>query len=311
MLAQLRSLQPASPTHRRQRIKMSAGCAVDSGSTATQAKSLTVKQHALHTGALSAVLGTAAAILVSAPLHASELQDSAFISTPVYDTQLACELIKSTTAGRAVQTSGLSATGAGGQQQGIRWPAKALVTADLNPLNFFRPSPPPPPQRSGLLPHIENPFAVLGYLLQNPVAALAVGGGAAFIIPRLVRTGVRFVLVPAVLLLAGYIAFSNPQFIWTAATGVTSTVATHPVATSAVILIGSSLMLSPYILLAVLALVLTTGTKILPPFLRPALPGPVSEVFKQVDAAQGQARSAFDQVVGAVRPAPALKDGGR
>ena len=54
------------------------------------------------------------------------------------------------------------------------------------------------------------------------MAALAVGGGAAILIPRLVRTGVRFVLVPAALLLVAYIAFSNPAFVWTAATGVAS-----------------------------------------------------------------------------------------
>lgn len=54
----------------------------------------------------------------------------------------------------------------------------------------------------------------------------------------------------------------------------------HPVATSAVILAGSSLLLSPYILLAGTAVVLLTGTKLLPGFLRPALPGPVSEVCR-------------------------------
>lgn len=52
----------------------------------------------------------------------------------------------------------------------------------------------------------------------------------------------------------------------------------HPVATSVVILVGSSLLLSPYILLAGIAVVAVTGTKILPGFMRPALPGPVKEV---------------------------------
>jgi hypothetical protein len=56
----------------------------------------------------------------------------------------------------------------------------------------------------------------------------------------------------------------------------------HPVATSVVILAGSSLLLSPYILLAGAAVVLLTGTKLLPGFLRPALPGPVSEVGRFV-----------------------------
>lgn len=52
----------------------------------------------------------------------------------------------------------------------------------------------------------------------------------------------------------------------------------HPIATSAVILVASSLLLSPYILVAGIAVVLVTGTKVLPGFMRPALPGPVSEV---------------------------------
>lgn len=55
-------------------------------------------------------------------------------------------------------------------------------------------------------------------------------------------------------------------------------VVVHPVATSVVILVGSSLLLSPYILLAGIAVVAVTGTKILPGFMRPALPGPVKEV---------------------------------
>ncbi len=55
-------------------------------------------------------------------------------------------------------------------------------------------------------------------------------------------------------------------------------VVAHPVATSVVILVGSSLLLSPYILLAGIAVVAVTGTKILPGFMRPALPGPVKEV---------------------------------
>lgn len=74
------------------------------------------------------------------------------------------------------------------------------------------------------LPHWFPPalLQAVGFLLDHPVAALAVGGGAAILIPRLVRAGVRFVLVPAALLLAAYIAFSNPAFVWTAATGAAS-----------------------------------------------------------------------------------------
>jgi hypothetical protein len=159
------------------------------------------------------------------------------------------------------------------------------------------------------LPRLDNPFQVLGFLLNHPVAAAAVGGGLAIAVPRLVRLGVRFVVVPAVLLLVLYLAARNPSFVSGAISGTASAVVTHPVATSAVILVGSSLLLSPYILVAGIALVLVTGTKILPGFMRPALPGPVSEALRQVDLLQGQTRSALDQLAAAVQPAPALKDG--
>ena len=65
--------------------------------------------------------------------------------------------------------------------------------------------------------------------------------------------------------------------------------AAHPVATSAAILVASSLLLSPYILLAAAALLLTTGTKLLPGFMRPALPGPVNEVRGEKELSLGTA----------------------
>jgi hypothetical protein len=159
------------------------------------------------------------------------------------------------------------------------------------------------------LPSLNNPWQVLGYLLNHPVAALFVGGGLAVVVPRLVRFSVRFILVPAGVALLLYLAARNPGFVWGGVSSTASAVVQHPVATSVVILAGSSLLLSPYILLAGTAVVLLTGTKLLPGFLRPALPGPVSEALHQVDILQGQTRSALDSLASAVQTAPALKDG--
>lgn len=65
---------------------------------------------------------------------------------------------------------------------------------------------------------------IVGYLLQHPVAALVAGGGAAVLIPRLVRFGFRFVVIPAVLVLIAWIAFNNPASAYGAASGLFSSV---------------------------------------------------------------------------------------
>ena len=55
--------------------------------------------------------------------------------------------------------------------------------------------------------------------MHHPVAAAAVGLGLTLVVPRLVRFGVRLVLVPALLLLAAYVAVKNPGFTWGAISG--------------------------------------------------------------------------------------------
>lgn len=163
-----------------------------------------------------------------------------------------------------------------------------------------------PPPKQGF--HLDNPFEIFGFLLKHPIVAAAFGGTLAFAVPRLVRAGIRFIVVPAIGLLVAYLAVSNPSFVWGVASTATSAVVAHPLATSAAILAVSGLLLSPYILFAGAALLLVSGTKVLPPFLRPALPGPVSEAFKQLDVVQGQTRSGLQQLAAAIRPPPALKD---
>lgn len=272
----------------------------------------------------SCAAAAAAAILAVSPLQASELQTAALVNqSPVLlTTQTLLQQM----------TEGISALDAScpqfsSSQQVLTWFDSGkqtardvaltpnafqttVVIADLNPLTWFREKPPPPPPSPfDFLPSIGSPFEVIGYLLQHPVAALVVGGGAAIFIPRVVRFSIRFVVVPAVVILLGWIAFNNPSSASAAVSGLFSTVVAHPMATSTVILLGASFLLSPYILVAVVAVVLSTGSSLLPSFLRPALPGPVNEAFKQVDVAQEQLQSVWQQLTEAVKKSPALRDG--
>jgi hypothetical protein len=52
----------------------------------------------------------------------------------------------------------------------------------------------------------------------------------------------------------------------------------HPVASSAAILIVLGVMLSPYVLVAVAALVLYSGVQLLPQWAKPGLPAPLVQV---------------------------------
>jgi len=59
-------------------------------------------------------------------------------------------------------------------------------------------------------------------------------------------------------------------------------VSDHPYATSSVILIGITLVLSPYLLTALLVLFVATGIPRLPAPVRNFLPGPMREVRAQI-----------------------------
>lgn len=261
--------------------------------------------------------------LVAAPVNASELQsppDLQQSQLPVaasmsQSTLINCSILETSwyesriTAHRVGHLRLFDPTPRSVALASLDGPGAAAIIADLNPLTWFQEkAPPPTPSPFDILPRIGGPMEVIGYLLQHPVAALVAGGGAAFLIPRLVRFGFRFVVIPGALILVAWLAINNPSSAWTAASGLFSAVVTHPVATSTVILLGSSFFLSPYILVAVLAVLLTTGTSFLPNIIRPALPGPVNEALKQVDAASGQLQSVFQQLSESVKTAPLLQD---
>jgi hypothetical protein len=63
-----------------------------------------------------------------------------------------------------------------------------------------------------LLPHIDmSPFQVLTFLLQHPFITLFAAASLYFVVPRLVKAGIRFVVVPAALALALYLVSLNPS----------------------------------------------------------------------------------------------------
>ena len=63
-----------------------------------------------------------------------------------------------------------------------------------------------------LLPHLDvSPWQVLTFLLQHPLITAGTAAALAFLIPRLVRAGIRFVVVPAAVALALYVVSLNPS----------------------------------------------------------------------------------------------------
>lgn len=242
-----------------------------------------------------------AAAVLTAPAHAAQLQLLS-MSAPQHSTVAAGSTVRPPQANSQTTAERRTSTQVAAQRQSPSAAAADLSLADLSLADLSL-------LHVDGLPRLDNPFQVLGFLLKHPVAALLVGGGLAIAVPRLVRAVIRFIVVPAALLLLLYVVVRNPGFVWGGVSSAVSAVSAHPITTSAVILVASSLLLSPYILVAGIAVVLVTGTKVLPGFMRPALPGPVSEALHQVDLLQGQTRSALDQLAAAVQPAPALKDG--
>lgn len=62
------------------------------------------------------------------------------------------------------------------------------------------------------LPSIQlTPLGVLTFLLQHPFVTLGVAAALYYIVPRVFRTLVRFLVVPAVIALVAYVVLQNPQ----------------------------------------------------------------------------------------------------
>ena len=63
-----------------------------------------------------------------------------------------------------------------------------------------------------LLPHIDvSPWQLLNFLLQHPFITLGSAAALYYLVPRLVRAGFRFIVVPAAIALALYLVSLNPS----------------------------------------------------------------------------------------------------
>ncbi|EIE21095.1 hypothetical protein COCSUDRAFT_57016 [Coccomyxa subellipsoidea C-169] len=146
------------------------------------------------------------------------------------------------------------------------------------------------------LPDIHlSPLSTLSFLLQNPLVTLAVAAALYYIVPRAFRALVRWLVLPLVLALVAYVIFENPSAALGLGKGVYSFLDGHRVEASAAIIIGLAIILSPYLLIALVVLFLLVGVPNLPSFLRPLLPAPIVQVQKQASnfqqAVQGPLKS--------------------
>ncbi|KAK9907977.1 hypothetical protein WJX75_000941 [Coccomyxa subellipsoidea] len=102
------------------------------------------------------------------------------------------------------------------------------------------------------------------------------------------------------LALVAYVIFENPSAALGLAKGLYSFLDAHRVESSAAIIIALAIILSPYLLIALVVLFLIVGVPNLPSFLRPLLPAPVVQVQKQASefqkAVQGPLQSLGRQV---------------
>ena len=131
-----------------------------------------------------------------------------------------------------------------------------------------------------------SPMEFLEVVTTNPYAAVAASVAAYLVIPKAAELLVKYVLVPALLLLVAYEASQNPDESIALVASAINQARDHPTATSGIILAILCLVLSPYILVAAGAAALVSGVQLLPDQIKPVLPGPVREIEAQIETLQ-------------------------
>ena len=146
-------------------------------------------------------------------------------------------------------------------------------------------------------------FAVLGFLLNNPVVTVALAVAVYVFLPRLWRWVVKRIVAPALLLAAVFFAAQHPaQTVFLgksvlactpsltcqvahepcapeqADCGDTAVIGSNPVLVSGVTIVALAVLLSPYILVAGAVFGLIYGLPQLPPPFNALVPAPVVEV---------------------------------
>ena len=131
-----------------------------------------------------------------------------------------------------------------------------------------------------------TPLEFLEVVTTNPYAAVAASVAAYLVIPKAAELLVKYVLVPALVLLVAYEASQNPDETIALVASAINQARDHPTVTSGIILAILALVLSPYILVAAGVAVIVSGVQLLPDPLKPALPAPVREIETQIEQLQ-------------------------
>ena len=131
-----------------------------------------------------------------------------------------------------------------------------------------------------------TPMEFLEVVTTNPYAAVAASVAAYLVIPKAAELLVKYVLVPALLVLVAYEASQNPDETIALVASAINQVRDHPTVTSGIILAILALVLSPYILVAAGVGLIVSGVQLLPDQLKPVLPAPVREIETQIEQLQ-------------------------
>ena len=128
-----------------------------------------------------------------------------------------------------------------------------------------------------------TPMEFLEVVTTNPYAAVAASVAAYLVIPKAAELLVKYVLVPALVLLVAYEASQNPDETIALVASAINQARDHPTVTSGIILAILALVLSPYILVAAGVGLIVSGVQLLPEQLKPVLPAPVREIETQIE----------------------------
>ena len=114
-----------------------------------------------------------------------------------------------------------------------------------------------------------SPGELAKFVLTNPYAAVAVSVAAYLVVPRAAEALVKYLVVPAALLLVALFAAQNPDETVALVASAIRQARDHPGFVSGAVLAVLAVALSPYILVAALVGLLVSGVQLLPDALKP------------------------------------------
>jgi len=136
---------------------------------------------------------------------------------------------------------------------------------------------------------------VIDFFVNNPFVTLGTAVAAYFILPRLIRATVKFVVVPVAIGGVAYLIVTNPSTSFSVAKTSVGYVVANPAITSIAILIALALVLSPYVLVLG-GIFLVFSAVSLPGPLKRILPAPVVEAERQLDVVRQQVKGPVNSI---------------